>query len=716
MILESKSKGEKDMSKMSKLKNIAVAAKKRKKLVLFLFLIIVVLIGAIIFFRVRKRGTRMEGAGSNMQSATAQVSQIDSTVSGTGNISIGSTTNIKAPVGLTISKVYVESGDTVKKGQKLVKIDELSIVNALLEAEEQLEDVEDELDEDDLSDLEEEKLEQEKESLEDTIDTLEDLHDSPIIKASTAGTISSITVSEGSEITKTSSSSNNSSSGSSSTSNVNGANISEMSYRTEKNADEQSSIGAITKKTASSNLRLLVSSDTFIEEENSQELTEQVEQMMITDYSDFSIEIPKKGEVPQSEIKETEAYSGSISWNAGSVFQASTEYTATIVLRAKENYYFSVNSLPMISGAVYDWRIEDQTVLRMTATFEKTESEPTTESTEQLTTSNTSSTVNTQDYSTKQQDDTYSSSGTEQQNVSVQSTTSSDITNSGNSSGTNDSNSSSSGSTGTSSGQSSGTVAGTSSEQSTGTSSGQSTGTVTSASGSSSTTSSGTVQTTSGSNSSSSSESSNNIVSNYEAVIGTILVQDEASVTVSIDELDILDIKEGQTANIILDAIEDKEYEGEISKIATEATNSGGSAKYEVEISLPIDENMKTGMSASVTIHTAQAENVVVIPVLALQEKENKTFVYTKTDEKGNLSGEVEVETGVSDGTNVEITSGLSEGDTVYYTPATSSSDSKEETMTGGGNNPFSGGGGGGGGNPGGGSNPGDGGPGGGGR
>ncbi|MGN0464929.1 MAG: biotin/lipoyl-binding protein, partial [Lachnospiraceae bacterium] len=98
----------------------------------------------------------MEGAVSKIQSATAQVSQIDSTVSGTGNISIGSITNIKAPVGLTVSEVYVESGDTVKKGQKLVKIDKLSVVNALLEAQGQLEDVEDELDEDDLSDLEEE--------------------------------------------------------------------------------------------------------------------------------------------------------------------------------------------------------------------------------------------------------------------------------------------------------------------------------------------------------------------------------------------------------------------------------------------------------------------------------------------------------------------------------------------------------------------------------
>ncbi len=710
------------MSKMPKFKNIAVAAKKRKKLVILLLLVIVVLIGGLIFFRSRRRGAMMEGAVSNIQSATAQVGQIDSTVSGTGNISIGSTKDIKAPIGLTVSKVYVEEGDTVKKGQKLVKFDTLSIVNALLEAEKQLEDVEDELEEDDLSDLEEEKLEEEKDSLEDTIDTLEDLHDSPIIKASTAGTIGSITVSEGSEVTKTSSSSNSSSGSSSSTGNSDGANLSEMSYIKKEDTKSESGLTTgKTSKTVSNTSMLLLSTDTLTEEP--QEVIEQVEQTMITDYSDFSIEIPKKGEKPQSEIKETESYSGSISWNAGSVFQANTEYTATIVLRAKENYYFSADSLPVISGAVYDWRIENSTVLRMTATFEKTESEPTTEST----TANTASTGNNQTNNTNQQ----GGSSSQQGNAG---TASSGITNSG--SGANDSGSSSGISSGTaglgsSSGLSSGTSgSGSSSGVSSGTSSlGNSSGlsSGTASSGSSSGLSSGTASSsgtssgTAGSGSSSSnssnasSEGSSSMINNYEAVIGTILVKDEASVTVSIDELDILDIKEGQTANITLDALEDEEYEGEISKIATEATNSGGSAKYQVEISLPIDENMKTGMSASVTIHTAQADDVVVIPVSALQERENKTFVYTKADEKGNLSGEVEVETGVSDGTNVEVTSGLSEGDTVYYTPATSSSDSEEEQMTGGGNHPFSGEGGGGRGNLGGGSAP-SGGPGGGGR
>lgn len=46
---------------------------------------------------------------------------------------------------------------------------------------------------------------------------------------------------------------------------------------------------------------------------------------------------------------------------------------------------------------------------------------------------------------------------------------------------------------------------------------------------------------------------------------------------------------------------------------------------------------------------------------------ERKFFVYTEQDDEGNLSGEQQVTTGLSDGENVEITEGLSEGDVVYY-------------------------------------------------
>ena len=73
-------------------------------------------------------------------------------------------------------------------------------------------------------------------------------------------------------------------------------------------------------------------------------------------------------------------------------------------------------------------------------------------------------------------------------------------------------------------------------------------------------------------------------------------------------------------------------------------------------------------MNASATIKVEDKQDILLIPSVALQERGDSTFVYTGQSEDGILQDEVEVETGLSDGSNVEITSGLSEGDTVYYT------------------------------------------------
>ena len=84
-------------------------------------------------------------------------------------------------------------------------------------------------------------------------------------------------------------------------------------------------------------------------------------------------------------------------------------------------------------------------------------------------------------------------------------------------------------------------------------------------------------------------------------------------------------------------------------------------------------------MSASATINIAEATDAVLIPVDALQEQGDSTYVYTKKDSDDNLSGKTEVETGLSNGSQVEITSGLSEGDMVYYMKNTSSEDSSSD-------------------------------------
>ncbi len=161
-----------------------------------------------------------------------------------------------------------------------------------------------------------------------------------------------------------------------------------------------------------------------------------------------------------------------------------------------------------------------------------------------------------------------------------------------------------------------------------------------------------------------------------EVVAFTMAGNDTMLITVSVDELDINSVAKGQEATVTLDAIEDQTFTGQVVKVGNSASSSGnGVAKYSVDISIPKEEQMKVGMNASATILVESVENVVTIPVIALQEKGNQSFVYTKKNSDGSLTGEVEVTTGLSDGTTVEITKGLSEGDVVYYQRIGNSSD-----------------------------------------
>jgi multidrug efflux pump subunit AcrA (membrane-fusion protein) len=69
-------------------------------------------------------------------------------------------------------------------------------------------------------------------------------------------------------------------------------------------------------------------------------------------------------------------------------------------------------------------------------------------------------------------------------------------------------------------------------------------------------------------------------------------------------------------------------------------------------------------MHAQVRIVLAEARDAVLIPEKALIERDDKTWVRASANEKGPFE-EREVETGVSDGTNVAIVRGLAEGEFV---------------------------------------------------
>ncbi|MDO5399946.1 MAG: HlyD family efflux transporter periplasmic adaptor subunit [Eubacteriales bacterium] len=149
----------------------------------------------------------------------------------------------------------------------------------------------------------------------------------------------------------------------------------------------------------------------------------------------------------------------------------------------------------------------------------------------------------------------------------------------------------------------------------------------------------------------------------------TLRPDDTMTLTVSIDESDILALEIGQEVAVTVDSIEDETFTGTVLEIDTTGTSSGGVTTYTAEISVPKAEGMLGGMSATATIQIQGVENALLIPADALHKTSSTAYVYTGSNaETGELTGMVEVTIGISNGKYVEITSGLKEGDTVYYT------------------------------------------------
>ncbi len=147
------------------------------------------------------------------------------------------------------------------------------------------------------------------------------------------------------------------------------------------------------------------------------------------------------------------------------------------------------------------------------------------------------------------------------------------------------------------------------------------------------------------------------------------------SMSVTVDETEILSVSIGQSASVTVDAIDGETFTGTVTDIDREGTTSDGVTVYTAEVSIPKEDGMLAGMSASATISIEGVENALLIPADALNRSSSGYYVYTSADEEnGTLGGMVEVTVGITNSNYAEILSGLDEGDTVYYTEKEDSS------------------------------------------
>lgn len=162
--------------------------------------------------------------------------------------------------------------------------------------------------------------------------------------------------------------------------------------------------------------------------------------------------------------------------------------------------------------------------------------------------------------------------------------------------------------------------------------------------------------------------------------------------TLNIDELDIDNVEVGQVVNITSDAKEGQTFTGVVTKVSVVGTTSGGTTTYPVTVRIDDTDGLRPGMNVDAEIVLSSADGVLAIPSLAVNRGDTVLVTSDSPSAANALEQEapegyayVQVTTGVSDDSYIEITSGLQEGDAVaYLRTASSGSDMMMSGMPGG--------------------------------
>lgn len=158
----------------------------------------------------------------------------------------------------------------------------------------------------------------------------------------------------------------------------------------------------------------------------------------------------------------------------------------------------------------------------------------------------------------------------------------------------------------------------------------------------------------------------------------SILEGEDMTLTIAVDELDVVSVQEGQPVSITVDALSDLTVEGTVEKIAPVGSGESGVTTYDVKLSFDAaGTGIRAGMNATGEILVASVEDALYIPVEALMTVNDQYCVLT-------ASGSYQpVETGIMNDEYVQILSGLEAGDLVCYESDASSSSATSMDMGG---------------------------------
>jgi len=135
-----------------------------------------------------------------------------------------------------------------------------------------------------------------------------------------------------------------------------------------------------------------------------------------------------------------------------------------------------------------------------------------------------------------------------------------------------------------------------------------------------------------------------------------------------IDETEVGQLNIGMLMKITIGALQDLKFDASLEYISPKAVESNGANQFEIKAAVKVakGDNIRSGYSANAEIVLAEVSKALTIPESAIEFSGDSTFVYlVKGTEKDKTYERTLVETGLSDGVNIEIKKGLTTKDKV---------------------------------------------------
>ena len=155
---------------------------------------------------------------------------------------------------------------------------------------------------------------------------------------------------------------------------------------------------------------------------------------------------------------------------------------------------------------------------------------------------------------------------------------------------------------------------------------------------------------------------------NDGTTIATVANMNDLIFRGNIDETEVGQLVSGMNMKITIGALQDLKFDAALEYISPKAVESNGTNQFEIKAAVKLTEGgkIRSGYSANAEIILAKADKVLTIPESAIEFSGDSTFVYViKGEGKKKNYNRTYVETGLSDGVNIEIKKGITDKDKV---------------------------------------------------